>query len=72
MMSATKKANQTRKMLRLQRMVLTLAICLFGLAALPTFSQSLEHPLRPPKTSSPQATLQSFVNAMDEVHTIAT
>ncbi|WP_170387559.1 mechanosensitive ion channel family protein [Ruegeria atlantica] len=58
-------------MMYLKRMAITAVFCLFGLSALPGFAQSLEHPLRPPQTGSPQATLQSFVNAMNEVHAIA-
>lgn len=59
-------------MKNLHQTVFTIFLCLANLASLSVAAQSLDHPLRPPQTGSPQATLQSFVHAMNEVYVIAT
>ncbi|WP_433989464.1 hypothetical protein SuNHUV7_41020 (plasmid) [Pseudoseohaeicola sp. NH-UV-7] len=59
-------------MTHLYRSVFIFFLCLANMASLPLAAQTVDHPLRPPQTGSPQATLQSFVNAMDEVYVIAT
>lgn len=55
----------------LRKIVLVFALACIAIGPGTVFAQSVEHPLRPPKTGSPQETLQSFVNAMDEVYAIA-
>ncbi len=59
-------------MLHSNRVICAVAFTILTLLSSVALAQSVEHPLRPPKTGSPQATLQAFVAAMADVYKIAT
>lgn len=50
------------------RLLLLTTLCAIQVFLLPAFS--VEHPLAPPDTSSPQATIRSFIENVNEAHYI--
>ncbi|NEQ55840.1 MAG: hypothetical protein F6K11_38040, partial [Leptolyngbya sp. SIO3F4] len=57
-----------RHFIKFVQLLLLSLLCGTQLSLLPVFS--VEHPLAPPDTSSPQATIQSFIENVNEAHHI--